>query len=132
MSKKEGALPYHKILEMMGAEFIKGAAVKNINLVSLDLTVSGEIYRVEYRLFQQKPGENITDCLTRAGFSQHSFEYPLERGVTYLARLNESLALPDGVYGYCNPKSRTGRNDMHVRDLVDCVPRYDAATPAGC
>src|SRR3989344_3426882 len=80
MPKKEGALPDHKILEMMGAEFIKGADAKD-----------------------------ITDCLNRAGFAPHSFEYPLERGVTYLARLNESLALPDGVYGYCNPKSSTGQ-----------------------
>ena len=132
MPKKEGALPDHKILEMMGAEFIKGADVKNINPASLDLTVSGEIYRLEYGLFQPKPGEDIMDCLSRAGFAPHSFEYPLERGVTYLARLNESLALPDGVYGYCNPKSSTGRNDVHVRVLVDGVPRYDAARPHGC
>src|SRR3989304_7224288 len=131
MPKKEGALPDHKILEMMGAEFIKGADVENINSASLDLTVSGEIYRLEYGLFQPKPGEDITDCLNRAGFAPHSFEYPLERGGTYLARRNESLALPYGVYGYCNPKSSTGRNDVHVRVLADGVPRFDAVTPAG-
>ena len=132
MAKREGALPDHRILEMLEAGFIKGADVENINSASLDLTVSGEIYRLEYGLFQPKPGEDITDCLNRAGFTPHSLEYPLERGVTYLARLNESLALPDSVYGYCNPKSSIGRNDVHVRVLVDGVPRYDAATPAGC
>ena len=133
MPKKEGALPDHKILEMMEACFIIGADAKNINPASLDLTVSEEIYRLEYGLFQPKPEESIRECLARVGGSSvHNFDYPLERGVTYLVRMNESLALPDVVYGYCNPKSSTGRNDMHVRVLVDGVPRYDAATPAGC
>lgn len=132
MAKKEGALPDHKIMEMMEAGFIKGGNTKNVNPASLDLTVSEEIYRLEHGLFQPKPGEDINDCLNRIGYSSHNFEYPLERNVTYLARLNESLALPEGVYGYCNPKSSIGRNDVHIRVLVDGVPRYDAAMPAGC
>ncbi len=49
----------------------------------------------------------------------------------YLIRLNETMKLPQSVYGYCNPKSTSGRNDVHVRVLADGVPRYDALTPGG-
>jgi len=50
----------------------------------------------------------------------------METGVVYIARLRESSLLPTNTYGYANPKSSTGRNRVHVRLLVDGVPRYDS------
>lgn len=44
-----------------------------------------------------------------------------------LARLQESLALPQSVYGYANPKSTSGRNDIHVRLQADGIQRFDSA-----
>lgn len=127
---KRGALPSQIIRELIKAKFIDGAKEGNINTTSLDLSISDEIYRVE-GIFQPRPDERIRDLLETIEHLPHDLNYPLERGVIYLARLNERLSLPDDVYGYCNPKSSTGRNDVHVRLLADGVSRYDTAAPAG-
>lgn len=128
--KKLGALPCQTILSMMNAGFIKNANEKNVAPASLDLTISPEIYRVE-RIFQPRPGEKINELIKSIETYPHDLKHPLEKGVTYLARIEENLNLPENVYGYCNPKSSTGRNDIHTRILADGVPRYDAITPVG-
>lgn len=128
--KKLGALPCQMILSMINAGFIKKAKEKNVSPASLDVTVSSEVYRAE-RIFQPRFGEKIRELIKSARISQHDLNYPLEKGVTYIARLEETFELPNEIYGYCNPKSSTGRNDIHVRILADGVPRYDAVTPSG-
>ncbi|MEK9154776.1 MAG: 2'-deoxycytidine 5'-triphosphate deaminase [Patescibacteria group bacterium] len=130
MKNRFGALPDTDIKSLIRAGFIKGAREENINPASLDLAVSEETYRLE-GLFLPRAGEKVKDLLKGAGASPHDLEQPLERNVTYLAKLYETLELPQGIYGYCNPKSSTGRNHIHARLLADGVPRYDALTPAG-
>lgn len=130
MTKKIGALPIQDILQMMDVGMIGGASRDNVNPASLDLSVSDEVYRVE-GIFQPRIGEKVSDLLGRIRIFPHNLKTPLERCVTYLARLNEHFALPESVYGYCNPKSSTGRNDIHVRVIANGVPRYDALTPKG-
>jgi dCTP deaminase len=49
----------------------------------------------------------------------------LQRGSVYLVPLQESLALPAGVRGRCNPKSTTGRLDIFTRVITDRSPRFD-------
>jgi dCTP deaminase len=49
----------------------------------------------------------------------------LQRGSVYLVPLLESLALPAGVRGRCNPKSTTGRLDIFTRVITDRTPRFD-------
>jgi dCTP deaminase len=39
--------------------------------------------------------------------------------------MNEAFNVPENIYGYCNPKSSTGRHDLHVRIVKDGVARYD-------
>ncbi len=121
---KSGALPYQTMLEMMASETINGAKKENVNPASLDLSLSDEIYRVE-GIFLPHPGEEIVSLMDKIQHSKHDFAYPLDQDVTYLARLNETIALPDDVYGFCNPKSSTGRIDVHVRVLANGVSRYD-------
>jgi len=128
--KKLGALPYQTILSLISSGFIKNATEKNVAPASLDLTITPEIYRTE-RIFQPRPGEKISELIKTIETSPYDLKYPLEKGLTYLAKIEETLDLPDSVYGYCNPKSSTGRNDIHTRILADGVPRYDAITPAG-
>ncbi len=127
---RKGALPDRMIHNMIEGSFIKGANPKNVSPASLDLSMSEEVYRVN-GMFLPRFGESIRDLLSRLDRREHQVGMPFERDVVYLARLNESLKLPGKVYGYCNPKSSTGRNDVHVRILADGVPRYDAVTPAG-
>ncbi|MEA2113242.1 MAG: 2'-deoxycytidine 5'-triphosphate deaminase [Patescibacteria group bacterium] len=128
--KKIGVLPSQMIKDIIKGGHILGAKDENINPSSLDLSISEEIYRVE-GIFQPRPSEKITDILQANEVFPHDLNYPLERGVVYLCRLKENMALPEKVYGYCNPKSSTGRNDVHVRVLANNVSRYDTVTPAG-
>ncbi len=129
MAKKFGVLPSQMLSEMMEAGFIKNADAANINPGSLDLSLSDEVYRVEGIVLPQ-PGEKIRELLGKMEHTPYSFEHALDRDVTYLARLKETIAFPAHVYGYCNPKSSTGRNDVHVRVLADGVSRYDMVPEA--
>jgi len=130
MPKKFGALPIQDIFQMMEAGMIKNAQKENVNPASLDLSISDEFYRIE-GIFQPRAGESVDDLLHTVRFLPHNLRSPLERGFTYIARLKEKFDLPKNVYGYCNPKSSTGRNDIHVRVIANAVPRYDAVTPKG-
>lgn len=125
-----GALPSQKIRALIEGSFITGAQIGNVSPASLDLSLSSELYMIS-GLVLPKVGESVRDLLSYMGATPHALSSPLQCGVMYLARLNESLALPREVYGYCNPKSSTGRLDMHVRVLADGVPRFDSVTPKG-
>lgn len=122
--QKRGVLSDRIIKEMIQKGQILDAMEGNVNPGSLDLSISEEIYRVE-GIFQPRPGENISNLLNSIEIFPHSLDYPLERNVIYLARVQEKLLLPRNVGGYCNPKSSTGRNDVHVRILANGLPRYD-------
>jgi dCTP deaminase len=126
----DGALGARQIADLMRAGFISGGVVENIRPASLDLSLSDEIYCVD-GVFQPKPSETIRDLLKLIKKKVHDIDEPLLRGKIYLARLNETLALPESVYGYCNPKSTSGRLDLHVRVLADGVARYDATSAGG-
>lgn len=124
----KGALPYQTILQMVRAGFISGAEDKNIRPASLDLSLSSEIYKVE-GVFQPRAGETVRDVLKKIKKEKFSLDKPLVREQMYIARLNEKIELPRSIYAYCNPKSTSGRVDVHVRLIADGVSRYDALTP---
>jgi len=125
-----GALPYQTILQMIRAGFVSGANENNVKPASLDLSLSKEIYKVE-GVFQPRVGETVRDVLKKIKKEKFSIDKPLSREQMYIARLNETLELPSSIYAYCNPKSTSGRVDVHVRLIADGVPRYDAVGPAG-
>lgn len=125
---KQGALPSQQLRAFIEQGFIIGANPDNISPASLDLSLSDELYEIS-GLLLPKRGEAISDLLELMGAQKHDITTPLVCDKMYLARLQESLALPHTVYGYCNPKSSTGRLDMHVRVLADGVPRFDSVTP---
>jgi len=128
-----GALSDRLISEMTEAGHIEGAQSANIRPASLDLTISDEIYEVS-GVFQPRPNEKVRQILKKVKKARHSMNDPLKRNRTYLARLNERMILPRSVYAYCNPKSTSGRLDIHIRLLADGVPRYDTLAsgwPAG-
>lgn len=125
-----GALPAETLSELIDAGFIRNGTKANLRPSSLDLTLSSEIYRVE-GVFLPRPYERIRDMLHIIGATKHHFDYPLEKNVTYIVKLEENLHLPEGLYGYCNPRSSTGRNDILVRVLADGIGRFDAITESG-
>ena len=121
---KKGALPFQMIHALFEEGAIQGADKSQVKPASLDLTLSEEVYRLEH-LFLPDYGEVVRSLLKGVGAERHDIRNPMERGVTYLVRLNEKLTLPSDVYAFCNPKSTTGRNDVHARVLADSIPRYD-------
>ncbi len=128
-NKEEGALPSQKLLEFIESGAFKNIDTKNISPASIDVTVSEEWYRVD-GVFLPKTGETIPELIKRMHGTHHAVHEPLERGIVYVARINESFDLPKNIYAYCNPKSSTGRHDLHVRIIKDEVARYDTI-PAG-
>lgn len=127
---KRGALPDSYIEKLIQSGHIKGARKDYIRPASLDLSLSEEVYEVG-SVFQPRRGETVRDVLRFIQASRHDPAKPLARDTIYLWRLNEILALPQSVYAYCNPKSSTGRLDLHVRLLADGISRYDSISPAG-
>jgi dCTP deaminase len=125
-----GALPAQALLEFIESGVILGAASAHVSPASLDLTLTEEVYEIR-GLVLPRVGETIRDLLPIMEATPVSLAQPIRSGALYVAKLGESLALPPQVYGYCNPKSSTGRLDMHVRVLADGVPRFDSVTPAG-
>ncbi len=125
MSKK-GALPSQLIHELLSQQFILGARAENVRPASLDLTLSDEVYRVD-GAFLPSAEETVPQALSRVGAVKMKGEKKLlQRGSCYVVKLAEEIAqLPQGVYAYCNPKSSSGRVDVHVRLLVNCLSRYD-------
>lgn len=127
---RQGALPAQMLQTLMDSGFIKGASATHVSPASLDLTLSDEVYEIE-GLLLPKNGETIKSLLPLMDAKRTDFSQPCLAKKLYLARLNETLELPSSVYGYCNPKSSTGRLDVHVRVLADGVPRFDSVTPKG-
>ena len=128
--KGRGALPAQMMRDMIAAGFIPGASIDRVQPASLDLTISERAYRVG-SAFQPWPDETVEHAMQLVDPEEHDLRRPLEVDVTYLIRLNESLKLPEQVYAYANPKSSTGRNDIHVRMLADGITRFDSAGTVG-
>lgn len=126
----KGALASEQILSLMEEGAITDAKSEHVSPASLDLSLSEEMYQIE-GLVLPKSGESVRTALSYMGTQTHSITKPLTAGKLYIVRLNEAVHLPADIYGYCNPKSSTGRLDMHVRVLADGVPRYDSLTPKG-
>ncbi len=118
------------LIDLMRSGHITGAQESNANPSSFDVCVGSECYRVE-GIVQPHISEPVRSILGAVNAHRHALNQPMEVGVSYLAKLREGVKLPSTVYGYCNPKSSTGRNNVHCRVVADGVPRFDAITPAG-
>lgn len=121
-----GAVPDHELLQMIKEGCISGAKQKHVNPASLNLPLSEEVWRIE-RFYLPQQGERI-ESLIRGAFCgrPHSFSHPLERGIKYLIRLKTKLHINPKMYGFCNPRSTTGRTFLSVSVVCDGVPRYDS------
>lgn len=124
--KSKGALPSQMISDLVSQGMVQGASVENIRPASLDLVLTDEVYRVN-GTFLPSPEETVHQALVRVGARPMQGERKLlERGMCYVVKLAETIVhFPRGVYAFCNPKSSSGRVDVHVRLLVDNLSRYD-------
>ncbi len=118
------AIPSQKIKEMLASGQIIDGDAANIQPASMDLTLSGEAYRMRWTFLPQK-NEKISDVVEMGSLYPFDLKNPLEPGATYLIRLKESVSLPKNVFGLTNNKSSSGRVNLEARIVVDGVPRFD-------
>lgn len=119
-----GALPQQTMFDLIQAGCISGSKEANVRPASLDLSISSEIYKVE-GIFQPKKNETVRQVLDKIQKIPYSLNKELKKNQMYLIRLNETFDLPKVIFGICNPKSSSGRLDVHVRLIADGVSRYD-------
>jgi dCTP deaminase len=97
---------------------------------SLDLRLGPLAHRVRAGFL---PGdEPIEERLATLATSTVSLEGDggvLERGLVYLVKLEEQLALHGDLRGRFNPRSSAGRCDVFTRVLCPGHPRFDEAPP---
>lgn len=122
---KLGALPYQDLIALQEKGFLSGFSESSFQPASVDLSLTDEIYRLRGAILP-KLGEDFRSLLKAAGRFKHNIAEPLEPGISYLCRIAESVRLPKNLYGYANPKSSTGRNDIQVRIVAPGVPRFDS------
>lgn len=95
---------------------------------SLDLRLGVAAWRVRAGFLPgpQSIGDRLSD-LALARIPLDGDGAVLEKGLVYVAEIEEELALPDGVRARFNPRSSTGRCDIFTRVLVEGHPRFDEA-----
>lgn len=120
----QGALPYQAIQQLQAQGFLKGFGEGSVQPASIDLSIGQEAYRIRGSALPLH-GETVRNLLKTIVLFPHDLALPLEPGESYLCKIKEEIKLPGSVYGYTNPKSSTGRNDIQVRLLADGVPRFD-------
>lgn len=125
-----GALPSQIIRQIskLGQITCSGKIVDedNVQPASLDLTIGNKGWCVK-STFLPRIGEKIEDAISRYELFEIDLNdsMVLNTGVSYIFKLNEHFNLDKDIYGYCSPKSSSGRINLWVRTLADGVPRFD-------
>lgn len=131
---KAGALPDVDIQQLIVERFITNALPQNVGPSSLDLTADiTTIQMVPSKFLPSKNKSTIErtlehlgakSCYTKGGTI-------IKPGFVYVARVVERINLTQtkGVFAHVNPKSSTGRCDIHVQLLADHTPSYDTLVP---
>jgi dCTP deaminase len=94
---------------------------------SLDLRLSKEAYRVRASFLPGR-GRNVKEHLQTLNPEPISLAGEgavLEKGIVYIARIAEHLALLPSISGAANPKSSTGRLDIFTRLIVNRAEAFD-------
>lgn len=127
----DGVLPDHLLRALSGEGGIasdKAFAENQIQPASIDLRLGDYAYRVRAS-FLPGNGNSVSKRLSQSDLVMHKLNLRdgavLETGCVYLVPLQESLDLPEGVYGLANPKSSTGRIDVFVRVICDGAKSFD-------
>lgn len=95
---------------------------KQIQPSSIDISLSDEAYEIP-GIVRPKRGETVRDLVMALG--QRVDVCDFKKSKTYMVLQKEHFDLPNNIYGYCNPKSSTGRVDIHARILTDSNQSYD-------
>lgn len=123
----DGVLPAEAIAALMDAGAISGADGARLQPASLDMTLSARAWRVRASFLPSR--SRTVAARLEDGLAMQAMDLSggavFERGCVYLVKLNERVALPQGVKGAANPKSSTGRIDVFVRLVTDYGAAFD-------
>lgn len=128
--EEQGALANQTLIGLRDAKMIEWALNDNISPASVDLSLSGEIFEIRHIAVPRHDQETVRDLLEVMEAKSYSLDQTLWKGKRYIAAVKERVRFPELFYGYCNPKSSTGRLDVHTRVIADGTPRFDTV-PAG-
>lgn len=129
----DGVLPVQRLRNLSEEGRIRAAtplADGQLQPASLDLRLGRRAWRVRASFL---PGPDATVEERLKEMSMHELDLQpgavLERGCVYVAELQESLDLPDGVGALANAKSTTGRLDVFTRMIADRCAEFDRLPP---
>ena len=101
-----------------------------IQPASLDLRLGKRVWRIRASFL---PGHGVSVAEKLKTIAMHEIDLTqdavLEKGCVYIAELEESLNLPEGLSGFANPKSSTGRLDVFTRMITDGATEFESAAP---
>ncbi|HEU5046295.1 MAG TPA: 2'-deoxycytidine 5'-triphosphate deaminase [Rickettsiales bacterium] len=131
--KKTGILPCQEIHKMIErGEIVSSSPVAEgqVQPASIDLRLGHYAYPVSTS-FLPGAGVTVADKMRNIDESYEKFRIDLtegavlEKGRIYMIPLQESLALPEDVAAFANPKSSTGRLDILTRLIADGSTVFD-------
>lgn len=102
---------------------------KNIKPSSIDLTLGEERYVIP-GVMTVPFGVTVEDFIAKNKFKRIAHDSVVRVDDVVLIRLEEMLDLRSDIYAYANPKSTTGRTDLHVRLFADGTPMSDTVPQA--
>ena len=127
MSTYQGSLIHEDYQQLIDKKYIYSNNLSNnqIQPSSIDLTLSEECYEISASFLS--PYKNIRDDLKDVMIKKISLDkkYIFEKNKIYLVKLNEEIYLPNNIFGFCNPKSSTGRLDIFCRTILNHNDEYE-------
>ena len=122
-----GALVYQDYLKLIKKKHIvcENIKVNQLQPSSMDLSLSEECYEIKHSFLSYNSRVRNKIKVLAIKKINLNREYIFRKNKTYIVRLNESLNLHNDLFGYCNPKSSTGRLDIFCRCIVDYAAEYE-------
>lgn len=126
---RTGILPYQALNAMLRAREIfamREFASDQVQPASIDLRLGSVAYRVRASFLPGPQSTVIEKIQQLDGYAiDISAGAVLEKGCVYVVPLMEQLKLPNGITGFANPKSSTGRLDILTRLITDRSTAFD-------
>ena len=127
MSTYQGSLIHEDYHQLVDKKYILSNNFANTQIQpsSIDLTLSDECYEISASFLSPSKNvrENLKDVMTKK--ISLDKKYIFEKNKIYLVKLNEEVNLPNDIFGFCNPKSSTGRLDIFCRTILNHNDEYE-------
>tara|TARA_Y100000310_G_C20602292_1_gene773690 strand:+ start:150 stop:1250 length:1101 start_codon:yes stop_codon:yes gene_type:complete len=126
---REGVLPDCEIKDLIDKKAITSnepISEKQIQPSSIDLRCSSKLNNAWRMPYSSIPTGNLKEFLEKTAHYCFSLESGfIDEGDVYVIELEEFFDLPEGISAKSNPKSTTGRLDIHTRLLTDEGMEFD-------